>query len=269
MVEWERSEVDPNQRNVPTDPGTYGLFGDNLPRILLLFCPLCHVGRTPIPLAPARRLLLHSRPLLFPRQGGRRCCRSGRFAENCSLGLGLLVLVVSILSSTGLVATYAYRNLVNSLSWRVSELPLAAELSRHVSDLRITIGELRGPRLNTFLDNRRDPASMRMVREQFCSQLDEVDQTLVRYRNQLSSEARADASISDHEREEETVHKIEDQLERIRTANRDEDWMLDNLKSIGSTWNSSGCKCWRRICPATCTRSWPASPTRFGGNTPR
>ena len=60
------------------------------------------------------------------------------------LGLALLVLVVSILSSTGLVATYAYRNLVNSLSWRVSELPLAAELSRHVSDLRITLGELRG-----------------------------------------------------------------------------------------------------------------------------
>ena len=55
---------------------------------------------------------------------------------------------------------------------------------------------------------------MQMVREQFCSQLDEVEQTLVRYRNQLSSEARTDASISDHEREEETVRKIEKQLER-------------------------------------------------------
>lgn len=146
------------------------------------------------------------------------------------LGLGLLVLVVSILSSTGLVATYAYRNLVNSLSWRVSELPLAAELSRHVSDLRITIGELRGPRLNTFLDTHRDVVPMRMVREQFCSQLDEVDQTLSRYRNQLSSEARADTSISDHEREQNTVRKIETQLDRIRMANRDEDWMLDNIK---------------------------------------
>ncbi|MFZ1935666.1 MAG: ATP-binding protein [Thermoguttaceae bacterium] len=146
------------------------------------------------------------------------------------LGLGLLVLVVSILSSTGLVATYAYRNLVNSLSWRVTELPLAAELSRHVSDLRITIGELRGPRLNTFLDSRRDPASMQFIREQFCAQLDEVDQTLVRYRSQLANEARADASISDHEREEETVRKIEAQLKIIRKANFAEDWMLDNVK---------------------------------------
>jgi two-component system, NtrC family, sensor kinase len=145
------------------------------------------------------------------------------------LGLGLLVLVVSILSSTGLVATYAYRNLVNSLSWRVIELPLAGELSQHVGDLRITIGELRGPRLSTILGGHRDPTSMQKIRDKFYSQLDGVEQTLLRYRNQLSSEARSDASISDHEREEETVRQIEKELELIRTANCDEDWMLDNL----------------------------------------
>jgi signal transduction histidine kinase len=148
------------------------------------------------------------------------------------LGLGLLVLVVAILSSTGLVATYAYRNLVNSLSWRVSELPLAAELSRHVSDLRITLGELRGLRVNTFPDTHRDlvPMRVRIARDQFSCQLDEVDQTLVRYRDQLAGEASADRQMSDHGREEETLRKIEAQLERIRAANRDEDWMLDNVK---------------------------------------
>ena len=52
------------------------------------------------------------------------------------LGLGVLVLVVGLLAGTGLYTTYAYRDLVNSLSWRVSELPLAAELSQHVGDLR-------------------------------------------------------------------------------------------------------------------------------------
>ena len=148
------------------------------------------------------------------------------------LGLGLLVLVVAILSSTGLVATYAYRNLVNSLSWRVSELPLAAELSRHVSDLRITIGELRGLRVDTFPDAHRDlvPMRVRMARDQFRCQLDEVDQTLMRYSTQLASETRADPRMSDHGRELETVRKIESQLARIRTANCDEDWMLDNVK---------------------------------------
>jgi two-component system, NtrC family, sensor kinase len=148
------------------------------------------------------------------------------------LELGLLVLVVSILSSTGLVATYAYRNLVNSLSWRVSELPLAAELGRHVSDLRITLGELRGLRLNTFPDTHRNLVPMRvwMVRDQFRCQLDEIDQTLAQYRDQLASEMRADPRISDHKREQETALKIEAQLVRIRQANRDEDWMFDNLK---------------------------------------
>jgi two-component system, NtrC family, sensor kinase len=146
------------------------------------------------------------------------------------LGLGLLVLVVSILSSAGLVATHAYRNLVDSLSWRVSELPLAAKLSRHVSDLRITIGELRGPRLSTFLDSRRDPATIQFVREQFRSQLDEVDRTLTQYRDQLSSEAQVDPRMSNHERERETLQKIENKLKCIRKANTDEDWMLDNIK---------------------------------------
>lgn len=148
------------------------------------------------------------------------------------VGLGLLVFVVAILSSTGLVATYSYRNLVNSLSWRVSELPLAAELSRNVSDLRITLGELRGLRVNTFPDAHRElvPMRVRMAGEQFRTQLDEVEQTLSRYRDHLASEKRADPRMSDHERERETLRKIESQLTRIHTANSAEDWMLDNIK---------------------------------------
>jgi two-component system, NtrC family, sensor kinase len=172
------------------------------------------------------------------------------------LGLGLLVLVVAILSSTGLVATYAYRNLVNGLSWRVSELPLAAELSRHVSDLRITIGELRGLQVNTFPDPRRDLVPrIPMVREQFRCQLDELDHTLGQYQDHLDRETRADGKgdsphlckapggpfrqmgtvpfsdqMADHRRERETVRKIEVQLDRIRSADQDQDWMLDNGK---------------------------------------
>jgi len=139
--------------------------------------------------------------------------------------LGLLVLVVSILSSTGLMATYAYRNLVNSLSWRVSELPLAAELARRVSDLRITIGELRGLRANTFLDTNQNlvPMRVRIARDQFRGQLDEFAHALDQYRNHLTGEQRADPRISDQQHERETMRKIEGQLVRIQTADRDED----------------------------------------------
>jgi signal transduction histidine kinase len=139
---------------------------------------------------------------------------------------------VAILSSTGLVATYAYRNLVNSLSWRVTELPLAAELSRHVSDLRITIGELRGLQVNTFPDLNHDlvPPRVSLVRDQFRCQLDEFDETLGRYQDHLERETQADPRMSDHRRERETIGKIEAQLARIRSADHEQDWMLDNVK---------------------------------------
>ena len=68
------------------------------------------------------------------------------------VGLGLLVLVVVSLAVSGLISTYAYRDLVNSMSWRVAELPLAAELNQHVGNLRITVSELRGLRAATFAD---------------------------------------------------------------------------------------------------------------------
>ena len=186
------------------------------------------------------------------------------------LGLGLLVLVVSILSSTGLVATYAYRNLVNSLSWRVSELPLAAELSRHVSDLRITIGELRGLRLNTFPDSQsRSRADARAdgPRPVLLASWTKWIRRLARYRDQLAGEARADPRMSDHEREEETVRKIEAQLathprgqpRRRLDARQRQDRLA--RRGTGTAANAR-----RRSCPAICTRSWPAFPTRFAGN---
>jgi signal transduction histidine kinase len=142
------------------------------------------------------------------------------------------MLVVAILSSAGLVATHAYRNLVRSLSWRVSELPLAAELNQHVSSLRITLGEVRGLQVDTFPDLHRDlvPLRVRMARDQFRSELDDVDLTLDRYREHLAGEQRAEPRMSDREPEWETVRKIENQLDHIRAANRDEDWMLDNVK---------------------------------------
>jgi hypothetical protein len=97
------------------------------------------------------------------------------------VGLSLLVLVVAALSGSGLVSTYSYRDLVNSLSWRVNELPLAAELSRRVGDLRITLSELRGLRASAFDDTRRDQVR---IRQRFCQQLDDVKVTLNRYRYQ-------------------------------------------------------------------------------------
>jgi len=149
-----------------------------------------------------------------------------------SVGLGLLVMVVGILAAGGLYATYAYRDLVKSLSWRVNELPVAAQLSRHVGDLRITLSELHGLRVATFADTRCDevPLRVRMARDEFSVRLDEVKETLRRYRGQLERKLRADSQIADNQREWDTVHRIEAALGRVHKANRGQDWMLDEVK---------------------------------------
>ncbi len=62
------------------------------------------------------------------------------------VGLSLLVVMLAILSGSGLYTTYAYRALVKSLGWRVCEFPLADEVNGHVDNLRATLSELRGLR---------------------------------------------------------------------------------------------------------------------------
>ena len=78
------------------------------------------------------------------------------------IGIGLLLAMVAILSSSGLYSTYAYRTLVKTLSWRVSELPLAAEMSAHVADMRVTLSEVRGLRASGSPDSQPELLSLRV-----------------------------------------------------------------------------------------------------------
>jgi two-component system NtrC family sensor kinase len=148
------------------------------------------------------------------------------------VGLSLLVLVVAILAGSGLMATYSYRDLVNSLSWRVTELPVAAELSHHVSSLQITLSELRGLRASTFADTQSDrvPIRVRMCRDKFRQQLSDVKDTLALYQELLKQKRKADSGMADVERERDTARKIKDELARVEEANCEGDWMLDDVK---------------------------------------
>ncbi|MDZ7615570.1 MAG: HAMP domain-containing sensor histidine kinase [Patescibacteria group bacterium] len=148
------------------------------------------------------------------------------------IGLGLLVLAVGALARNALYTTYAYRDLVKSLSTRVAELPVAAELARHVGDLRITLSELRGLRAATFPGTLADrmPLRVRMVRDQFRLQLDQVEKTLARYRTRLESKLGNDSQMADNQREWRTVAKINAALDRVHEAEQAGDWMLDDVR---------------------------------------
>lgn len=146
--------------------------------------------------------------------------------------LGLLLLLVGILSGSGLYATYGYRSLVKSLSWRAVELPLAAQLSHEVGELRIMLGELRGLRASRFPQDGSEGMALRawMVRDQFAAKLHDVESTLDAYRGQLERKIRDGSPIADNQQERETVHKIEAAIGRVHQSNRDQDWILDDVK---------------------------------------
>ena len=58
--------------------------------------------------------------------------------------LALLILLVSTLAGAGLYAVRLHQQQVRDVAWRVNVLPVAGKLSRHVSGLQATHGELRG-----------------------------------------------------------------------------------------------------------------------------
>jgi signal transduction histidine kinase len=121
---------------------------------------------------------------------------------------------------------------VKTLSWRVSELPLAAEMSAHVADMRVTLSEIRGLRASGFPDPQPELLSFRvnMARQQFLSQLGDVEDTLAEYCSLLDHKLRAAGSMGDNQPEHEAVERIEDSLQRIHQTSGDENWMYNDFK---------------------------------------
>jgi two-component system, NtrC family, sensor kinase len=152
------------------------------------------------------------------------------------IGVGLLLAMMAILSSSGLYSTYAYRTLVKTLSWRVSELPLAAEMSAHVADMRVTLSEIRGLRASGFPDSQPELLSLRvsMAKQQFVSQLGDVEDTLAEYCTLLDHKLRVAGSMGDNQPEREAVRQIENALQKIHQTSSGENWMYydDRLSEL-------------------------------------
>ena len=139
------------------------------------------------------------------------------------VGLGLLLVIVSILSLTGLSAMYAYRGLVRTLRGRAAELPLATALGQKVSDVRAT--------LSAALANP-DATDRRAAHRQFAERFQAVQATLTAYNDQLTqNEADGDDepdSIRDNRFEHETVSKLETNLVAVARLSQDDTWAYDD-----------------------------------------
>jgi signal transduction histidine kinase len=147
-------------------------------------------------------------------------------------GLGLLLLLMSILFGSGLYATYAYRSLVRTLSQRAEELPLAAELRGRVSELRMTISELRGLLARAFPEPSIDdvPLRVRLVRDKYQTELAGVQEAFSRYRLQLEYNVSDGSPSADFQQEQAALREMEGVLQRVRRSNSDVGWMLDTVR---------------------------------------
>lgn len=151
------------------------------------------------------------------------------------VGLALLVVIVMALAVSGFVGLYSYRALVRSISWRVSELPLATELNKRVGDLRVSHSDCQAICEFPSASDTTPPASMQMARTDFHLRRMDVAEALAEYRGQLAHNEKQKSRIGDSSREWQTVREIEATLERIAKAEREGDWMLGdtNEETIG------------------------------------
>jgi two-component system, NtrC family, sensor kinase len=143
------------------------------------------------------------------------------------VGIGLLVVMVATLSWSGFHGVYAYRSLVRSLSGRASELPLAGELSKEVTSLRLVVEEIRAAQAVARATASDEPLEAASLDERFTDRMSEMRKTLEKYRAELDSNSRDDSRINDNRGEWQTVYKIDVAVDRIVGVQDVAGWIAD------------------------------------------
>ena len=158
-------------------------------------------------------------------------------------GIGLLLVIVATLSVSGFLGVYAYRALARSLRGRAEELPVAGELARRVSHLRVIIGEVRSVRDVSMQGFMLLEPNHDLIARRFDARLSDVGRTLEKYRQQLDELAKDNPNASrlnDSSAERETVRKIEKSLDRILDASLDGQWLTND--ALDGQWLTNDAK---------------------------
>lgn len=123
-----------------------------------------------------------------------------------------LAIVVIMLAYSGFRGAYAYRDLALIVSQRASELPITAELTRSVDDLRFAYGRFQAADSPTMEPFARPVWDNRLL---FLNELHQVREILSRYRSRLKTNIAADPLLSNRSDELQMVDKIDNKLASI------------------------------------------------------
>jgi two-component system, NtrC family, sensor kinase len=142
------------------------------------------------------------------------------------LGIALLLVIVLTMTISSFQGTYAYRNLVRSISSRATELPVATALSKQVSELRITLADLD--------DINPDDARISLTTTPlgttlsgiFQQQLDDVRTTIGIYHDKLSEHERNEFRIGDPNQELDALRQFDRNLAAVKQISSAFGWYL-------------------------------------------
>lgn len=146
------------------------------------------------------------------------------------LGLALLVVIVTTLAGSGLFGFYTFRGIVRTMSSRANELPPAMDLIRNVSSLGACLHDARP--YSEFMEDswNRHLISADVVRQDFTKRLEDVRQTVAKYRSQLEYNADDDSKLGVSERERDTIRQLEATLNRITTLSESPVWVTNSTR---------------------------------------
>ena len=145
-------------------------------------------------------------------------------------GVGVLSVIVLILSAASLQGVMKFRKLTKNIRARSVELPLAADLSVKVSELRSFVWKLESP------DESPDTSLLgfytvdsEIYVNKLHRKLDELQQSLERYQDQLENTEIKDPRFADKSLELEFAAKFQNSLNEIRGL-ADEEHLSTKLK---------------------------------------
>lgn len=152
-----------------------------------------------------------------------------RIRSQMYYGVITLLCIVLALSAAGIHGALQYRKATKDIRFRSQELPLVAQLSREVSDLRVVFSQIRHHQdlpYGVFVES----LDLTHWEREFCFGLSKASQALDDYEHRLetvSSEVSAD--LSDSSKERENVCRMRDVISWLQNQTRG-CWTVDRAR---------------------------------------
>ncbi len=145
------------------------------------------------------------------------------------LGIALLLVIVSTMAASSFQGTYAYRELVRTLSSRATELPPATKLSQQISDLRVTLADLDDVVL--YSEGRTATPVGQQLEITFRWQFGYVQDTADAYAAALADHEHIESQIGEPSQELQILDEVKQLLADIKQLTTQDDWYLQTPRT--------------------------------------